>query len=76
MWFIPKSKSNKSNLTVNHVDTLLFNGHVIQRVPFVKYLGLFIDDKLDWCKHIDYLIERVSSLTGALYRSKTSSSVM
>ena len=47
---------------------LLFNGHTIERVYSVKYLGVFIDDKLNWVEHINYLINKVSSLTGILYR--------
>ena len=34
----------------------------------VKYLGIFIDDNLNWHEHISYLIKKISSLTGILYR--------
>ena len=44
--FIPKSKNRNINSYVGN-NNLLFNGHVIDRVTFIKYLGIFIDDTLN-----------------------------
>ena len=50
--------------------SLLFDGHALSQVHSIKYLGLFIDDKLSWHDHVNYLSSKVSSLTGILYRVK------
>jgi len=52
------------------LPSIVLNDHIIQRVRNVKYLGILIDDKLIWTDHIEYLIGRVSSITGILYRTK------
>ena len=48
--------------------SLTINGNTINRVHVVKYLGIFIDENLNWHEHISYLIKKISSLTGILYR--------
>src|SRR6267154_640809 len=69
MIFEPKKRAlNPTKLL--HQNTILFNGHVLQQVHSVKYLGLMIDDNLNWSDHINYLIGKVTSLTGILYRTK------
>jgi hypothetical protein len=34
----------------------------------IKYLGVFIDDLLNWKYHIDYVCKKVSPVIGVLYR--------
>ncbi len=50
---------------------LQINNHTIGRERYVKYLGVYIDDKLEWTEHITHVTKKVSSLTGILYRTKT-----
>ena len=69
MVFEPSKRSLHTYSFAIH-KTLLFNGHVIERVHTVKYLGVMIDDKLGWSEHINYLISKVSSMTGILYPNK------
>jgi len=64
----PRLIGGSHNLLIPSV--LLFNDHVINLVHSVKYLGIMIDDKLSWSDHINYLINKISSLTGILYRNK------
>jgi hypothetical protein len=48
------SKSNY--LAFNDVNvSLTINGHVIERSSVVKYLGIYIDDKLLWSHHVDHV---------------------
>lgn len=69
MVFEPNKKNTVSqSLIVN--GSLIFNGNVINRVHSVKYLGVFIDDKLNWNEHINSLSNKISSLIGILYRNK------
>jgi len=46
------------------------NNHKLSRVNCVKYLGVWLDENLNWSTHIDNLIKKVRSLTGILYRKK------
>ena len=36
----------------------------------VKYLGVFIDEKLEWTDHLNYVTNKISSLSGILCRNK------
>ena len=42
----------------------------VQRVHVIKYLGVFINEKLSWTEHINHLVSKVSRLSGILYRNK------
>ena len=67
-FFIKYSRWCLSNCNVvNQVKSffLLFNtnnvvvttdGHIIQKMMVVKYLGLYIDDGLSWSYHVDRVI--------------------
>ena len=35
-----------------------------------KYLGVYIDEKLNWAKHIEYIETKLSSSIGVLYQLK------
>ena len=77
-WFI----SNK--LTVNFTKTkyLVFSGqskkhfngvlkmgtNTLTRVSNIKYLGLMIDDNLNWKSHVSYLSSKVSSCCNIMYK--------
>jgi hypothetical protein len=38
-----------------------------KQVPAVKYLGVYLDEKLSWRYHIDHVSKKLSQLTGAFY---------
>ena len=50
--------------------SLNISGHKLNRVTTTKYLGIIIDDKLNWSCHVDNLITKINSLNGILYRRK------
>ena len=70
MLFQPK-KALSINFNIDNSYSLSINGHIITRVNVVKYLGMFIDENLNWHEHISHLSKKVSSLTGMLYRVKS-----
>jgi len=52
-----------------HTDSSIESRN-LTRVKCVKYLGVLLDDNLNWSQHISKLIKKVRSLTGILYRKK------
>ena len=44
------------------------NNKTITRTTFIKYLGVFIDDKLTWSNHIAYLENKLSRSVGLFHR--------
>ena len=47
----------------------LFN-EPIQRNTVTKFLGMMIDDKLNWKEHINYLYGKISRMVGIIYRTR------
>ena len=54
--------------TIGHSLTVQIEGHEIDRVPYTKSLGLYIDQNLSWSKHVNETAKTVSSGIGALKR--------
>ena len=50
----------KFNLTINH--------NLIKKSEFVKYLGVFLDDKLSWKIHIEKICQKLSRVCGMMYK--------
>ena len=46
------------------------NNYCIKQVSEFKYLGVLLDNKLNWHKHIETLCSKVSKASGVLYRLK------
>ena len=70
---------NQLSLNTSQCSYLLFtknkkkinftiNNQKINQSDCVKYLGVYLDDRLSWCRHIDYIVTKMSSATGALYK--------
>ena len=53
---------------VNYTFSLNLNNEVLIEVPEVKLLGIVIDNKLSYKKHVEMLCKRVSSKVSALQR--------
>jgi len=69
MYFNPsKSPAGVSE----HSQQLLLGKQPIGRVSSCKFLGVFLDDKLSWQPHLDYLAKKLSSQCGILKRLKGS----
>lgn len=68
-YMIFKPVSKKSNFSDFPVQSkLFFNNHEIDQIHSVKYLGIIIDDNLNWSEHINYITNKISSIIGILYR--------
>ena len=60
--FINKKSIYKGN------EYIIFNKNKIKYSKCTKFLGLYIDENLNWEKHINHLKNAVSPLVGVLYR--------
>lgn len=54
---------------------LTYNNNNIDQVEYSKFLGLNIDKKLNWKKHIENMCKKISSLAYALYKLATTINV-
>ena len=57
--------SRKNNQLIDF--NVKINDKTITRTKCVKYLGVFIDDKLAWSNHIAYLEKQLSRSIGIFY---------
>ena len=52
--------------------SIFINGVKISKVSSTKFLGVIIDEKLNWGPHLQYLRKKLRSITGALCRIRKS----
>ena len=57
-----------SNKDSESLKSLQLNGKSVERVTAAKYLGVFVDEKLNWNQHIDHICKKLTKLT-FLFRS-------
>lgn len=69
-YMIFKPNMYRQYSSVYECNTIKFDGHLIKRICSTKYLGVIIDENLNWSEHIKTLLDKVSSLTGIMYRIK------
>ena len=50
---------------------LTINNHVIERQEFIKFLGVLLDENLNWKKHIKYTENKIAKNLELLYLYKT-----
>lgn len=60
---------DKSNRSENKFK-IMINGTEIEQVKEIRYLGVYLDNKLSWKRHIDYIVTKLSSATGVIYKLK------
>lgn len=64
---IKSEKSSLLHLSGKAVDIdVNFNGVKVQEVSYSKYLGVILDNKLNYNQHLAYLITKSNSIIGAL----------
>ena len=56
-------------LSIYNISSLIkVNGKSLEQVPNTRFLGIYIDNALNWEVHIDHLCKKLSSTCFALYR--------
>jgi len=68
MIFKPTSIINNEITNLNL--SLNINNVLLDRTSSTKYLGVWLDEKLNWDIHVAQLIKKINSLIGILYRKK------
>ena len=59
-----------TNKKIDYDPDIKINGETVHRKSSIKYLGMFIDERLKFTDHIDNLKTKLSRLTGVTYRLK------
>lgn len=64
--FIPPSRSKEKYQNFS----LSMGGHVIEQTASYKYLGILIDEKLNWIPQVDAICSKLSSVCGILSKAR------
>ena len=70
MYFSPHKRVNEGHGDYTDNCNLAINGKIIRQVTETKFLGVIIDDKLNWKPHIEALIKKLKSACGRIYKIK------
>jgi len=65
--YIQFKTKNKPTCDIN----IVCNGNIITALPEIKFLGIYIQDSINWNCHIDYIIPKLSSACYAMRSIKT-----
>ena len=60
--------TSKRTSQPNHV--IKIEGHKIDEVQNTKYLGIYLDNKINWKRHIDYIAGKVSRAIGMITKAR------
>ena len=52
------------------VPKLTISNHVIERQEFIKFLGVLLDENLNWKEHIKYTENKIAKNLGLLYKAR------
>jgi len=62
---------SKPGQIITTEESLLFNDIPIQRVSKAKYLGVILDQNLDWKPQVESVIKKLLPAISAIYRLKS-----
>ena len=65
-FMIFRSKHRKAGFS----NIIKINGTDIDRVESTKYLGVYIDSKLNWSKHIDFIKGKIAKAIGIICKAR------
>ena len=63
-------KSNQQDNIPLKLPNLVINGHKIEKVNTIRFLGVILDENLSWKFHIKYIENKISKTIGILNRAK------
>ena len=59
----------QKNKKVNEIE-IKINNVTLEKVSSIKYLGLYLDEDLNWSIHIEHINNKIIPLIGALFRCR------
>ena len=59
-----------SDSKINFQSDVLYDTIPLKQIDCIKFLGIFIDNKLNWSNHIDYLCKLISRNVGIINKLK------
>lgn len=60
----------QKNMIMTEVEVKL-DETILNRVKYTKYLGLTIDESLDWSEHVHKMKQKITPMIGAIYRCRS-----
>lgn len=54
---------HQRNMPENNLN-IQIDGQLITKVQKAKYLGLILDERLNWCHRIDHITNKITSVVG------------
>ena len=65
-----KPTRNDINNSVNKYPKILFGDHEIERVTNIKFLGVILNESLNWTDHLNYIVSKVNKNVGYFYKAR------
>ena len=65
MIFRPRQK------TLPITRQIILENNVLEQVDNTKFLGVYIDQHLEWKTHVNFIAAKISKSVGLLYKAKT-----
>ena len=52
----------------NNIFPVTIEGHTLDKVKFTKFLGVYIDENMNWNEYISFVTNKLTKMCGILYR--------
>ena len=62
-------KQHDSTKIPQKLSMLVLNNTTLERFNFIKFLGVILDENINWNRHIEVVENKISKNIGVLYRS-------
>ena len=62
-------KQHDSTKIPQKLPMLVLNNTTLERFNFTKFLGVILDENINWNRHIEVVENKISKNIGVLYRS-------
>ena len=60
--------NEQPQISVQYKFKLVINQNIIERATSVKYLGVYLDEKMTWSNHVQQLLLQLAKTSGIFYR--------
>ena len=67
--FLSSFPHHKARIQI-HITSIQMDGCELNRINSIKYIGVIIDHRLNWCEHIAYVKNKISKGVGIIYKAR------